>query len=230
MKIQPISTFNKVTTNRIDKSSKYSIPVQQINADLVNFGNYTRKFESILYKDIRSHSQLCDCFKELFSSATKTPNLKNKRAAYFFFEQMEKIGVYLMFSEMAHYSTSKRPGVSKEYASQAYNDKVTLVTDANDKPIMTYTSSDISLFSSDLDKQKPMVRFNDPDGIRYIEFSYDKNGNLSIDRLYSESRAQELLFYYGGGIKMKNDYNPFESSDITYYNRDGSKAFWKNLF
>ena len=64
----------------------------------------------------------------------------------------------------------------------------------------------------------------------YIEFYTDKKGDVFVDRSYGKS-FYSRGFYTETGTK-KVDISIYEggSPEKTYYNKDGSKPFFKNLF
>lgn len=72
---------------------------------------------------------------------------------------------------------------------------------------------------------RPMLSFHNPKySVEKISFGFDRNGDLMVDRPFDT-----FTFWDNGNLKKFYGYGDNEYASNTFYNKDGSKAFWKNL-
>ena len=75
------------------------------------------------------------------------------------------------------------------------------------------------------DEKVPMLAFHNPKcSVEKIAFGFDKNGELFIERPFDSAS-----FWDNGNLKKIYQLNDYEYAYATYYNKDGTKSFWKNL-
>lgn len=94
---------------------------------------------------------------------------------------------------------------------------------SNKKPLVSLIFVNSGVW---FDKKVPMLAFHNPKcNFEKIAFGVDKNGELFIDRPFDSAS-----FWDNGNLKKIYQLNDYEYAYATYYNKDGTKSFWKNLF
>jgi hypothetical protein len=177
---------------------------------------------------IHSHDELCSLFAKLFRNARDNAGFTSA-CCNFFAGIVAGTSVYTLFSSLHNYDGSMMPEKYKEFIKNASEYSEILVRDKKGNEVVVYDTSDMKYTNTDYTAQKPAIRFKSGEGRSFIEFTMDRQGDLVIDR-FTENGGTIEHFYYGGGLKKEGSYEQYMSADSTYYNKDGSRAFWRNLF
>lgn len=236
MKVSAIS--NPIYTNKISKKNNISnIKTSTISrstyAQNPTFGSYSKSFNRIMEQNITKFDDACAAFLELFNAAKNLPGAKKLSSVQFFDETILSRSAYFLFMSLSDYSIHPHSTVMKACVKSADNYCLNIIKDAQDNKILTYETLGISLLDnirSKYDSQCPELTFHNPEKPeQFIKFTIDKDRDFCVNRLTNPDYGRSISYYYKGGMKRDNRYDPFVSNEATYYNRDGSKSFWKNL-
>ena len=242
MKIGAIT--NQVMTNRVaknEKSKQMKMQATQKDSFVSNptFGGYKEVYNSVMSKNITTHYEAIDAFETLFKSAMSTEGFKKLCWSNVIEILLNKMRTYQFFLALSAPDKRAPEDEKKRFKyilGDAYNsngkDKIQ-IEDSEGNNILFLEASPkrfIDCFRDDLSNLSPHFTFHNPERKgSHIEFYLDKEDDFVIDRLYSIDYGHNTSFYPGLGMKRDNRYNPFVSNTATYYNKDGSKNFFKNF-
>lgn len=224
MKVQHISNYNIYRTNNYTQKRTNT----GLEATSPSFGNYKEVFAKAMTQSVRSHDELCTLFSRLFKVAQDNAAFTSA-CCKFFAGIIANASVYTLFTSLHNYENSSAPEKCKEYIKNASEHSEILARDKSGKELVTYDTTDMKYTSTNYTAQKPAIRFKSLLDRSFIEFTMDKHGDLVLDR-FTEDGGKIEHFYYKGGLKKEGTYEQYKSADNIYYNKDGSKAFWRNLF
>ena len=230
MQIQPIYSSSIQGTSKLNSNSLPKQSAQIVKTDLFvkntnpTFTGPYRYFEKALLQEVKSGADYQALYRDLIRGVKQQSGLR-------FREGFDFVDTPYTLRQVLNDLRCPAPwGYEKTLVKAAENEDLTLLTCSGNKLVSIRNNGPHGLIDTIAGNDRIVdtrVVFHDfNDSTKTIEFGMDKDGDFLLERPYDL-----LTFWDNGNQKMvKNFSGDYRSSNTTYYNRDGSESFWKNLF
>lgn len=222
-----INSYNSIN---MPINNKYKTNTFYTPKPNTSFKGYNNLIVANSKRTILKTDDLTQVFSKLFESIENNPQIKKTEYFDILKDLLKNNGLKTTLSKLGNPNQKGELGKFIKYVNEY---TLTLASD-NSRPVFIIHSNGPhslidALTNSKTAKKQVILYFQDIKKEYQMGFSLDKNGNFELRKLNdnyysytnyhpSGNRRKEVIQHHGG--------NP----DTTYYNKDGSKSFFKNWF
>ena len=224
MQIQPLN-LNNTTNITLNKTcAPKSIQALQNAKDSVSFCGYGTVIKKVATTIYKTDSEVENAFIKLFNTIKedntiyKTPH----------FDSLDEIYQKGGFRGMLNEIWKTNPQDTAKKLLKASEDKNIILATKNDEPILELVNWGKFGFSKN-NPNETKIAFWDGKQDNMVEFCLNKKGECTLSQTYGDS-VLYTEYYSTGNRKVQTHQFGSCMPERTFYNKDGSKAFWKNFF
>ncbi len=227
MQIQAINSGCYNTKINADKLSaaKNCQPLQN-NADSVSFCGYSKVLSTVASSMYKNDTEVENAFAKLFKSLKEDKTISK---IFPKFDAMDEIYENGGFRGLLNEIWKTNPQeITKNLLKGSETDNVVLAS-KGEKPVLELVNWGKFGFSQN-NPNNVMISFSDGKSRNVVEFCLNKKGDCTISQQNGEAMHYTEYYQSTGNRKFQT----YQFSDCmperTFFNKDGSKAFWKNFF
>jgi len=198
------------------------------NPDKISFTGYQETLAKYAGKSFEDSVKLKAGFMDIFNSLTKENDLWEAAAFQYIKGAYLNNGLTGFLKKLMYAPTGNKLSdfVPKEVGSWALLKK-------NGNPLFSIYNGGALTYMDILRNPRKIpgymaVRYSSPDGKDIMEFHMNKKSGIEL-RSIRDNIDVWAEYYPEGKLKQETVFYDIYAPETTYYNKDGSKAFWKNF-
>lgn len=234
MYIYPISQFSQVYSNRISNSVNNSqkqnthFASDSFNKSLA-FGNFPAIVTSIANKRFRNLNQLEHSFNNLMSDILLDTNIEKSPYFSYFAAGFKESGFSGLLGNLRMPKSTPKINALVEKSAE----KELILAKLDGEPVLTlYNWGRHGFWQTDSSTRDMRILFSNaeriPDKEAIVEYTMNKKGQYCVSQRLGPEYFDTVYYPSTGNIRQETYYYSGGKSDTTYYNEDGSKAFFEN--
>ena len=238
MYLQPVNLYSITNHQPVIKKNKINKKTEGVtdsfDKSTTSFTGYKESLLKMSERNFDNVSKLKEGFHELLNLVTKDTEIKKTDNFQIIKTAYEKDGLRELLRNLWLHNSDNPVGKFSNKLLEEPNETLVLAT-KNEKPVLTIKNwGPFKLWDALSDNRKcprdVRIQFTDKNKTMATEFTLDKKGNY----VTHHSANEQYIFssyYESTGLKKQETIHPsIGHPETTYYNEDGSKAFFKNWF
>ena len=225
MKVNAIS-FSAINNISETKNNKR---ISTISKDKIQFTGFEKTISDASRKTFKNDSEVEETFKQIFNAILKDSNIIKEASFNIIIDTYKQEGFRGLMNELwkAYTSDNFIPLIN---SSEGH---ILNLAQKDDKPVVeliNYGRHGFWNAINDTEYATRDVRLSFSYGKNSIEFYLDKKGDCSLLQNYEKTSIYSGYYKSTGNKKFQTEHYSECRPETTYYNKDGSKAFFKNWF
>ncbi len=220
---------NKLNTNSQNRNTNISANITKSIQPTPTFCGYKSIIIANSKRTILRTEDLKQMFSDIFNLIDKNADIKKTDYFYTIKDLFKQKGLR---ATLAQLGDPNQKGALGKFVADAREYDLTLASD-NSKPIFfIHSNGPYGLLNTLADtktaQRQIILHFQDPSNQYQLGFSLTKNGEFEL-RKCNDTYNSYTSYHKTGNRKKETIQNHLGNPDTTYYNKDGSKSFFKNL-